>query len=231
MKKLLSIIVPVYNEEKTIKEILQKINDVNLEDISKEIIVVNDYSNDDTLNILNNECQYLVHKIINHEVNKGKGAALRTGINAANGDVIIIQDADFEYDPNDYLKIVKPLFEKKVDAVYGSRFLNKDNDTGYKKNRIANSFLTKFSNLMTGYRLTDMETCYKAFKKNIIKNIKIEENRFGFEPEITAKLSKNKVNLIEVPISYYPRTKEEGKKINYKDGIRAIYCIIKYKFK
>ena len=228
--KVLSIVIPVYNEKDFVIDLIKKVKDVNLNDIKKEIIVVDDCSTDGTKEILENNATELVNKLIFHEVNKGKGAALRTGFYHATGDVIIIQDADFEYDPNEYPQIVNPIFEGKADVVYGSRFLEGSNFSGYKQNKIANKVLTKLSNIMTGYKITDMETCYKAFKSDIIKSIELKENRFGFEPEITAKIANKKVKLIEVPISYYPRTKEEGKKINVKDGFRALYCIAKYKF-
>lgn len=230
MKKL-SIIIPVYNEKEYIECVVNKVNEINLDNVTKEIIIVDDASTDGTSEILDSKLSDKVSKIIHHDINKGKGGALKTGFDNATGDVIIIQDADLEYNPNDYKDIVMPIFEGKYDAVYGSRFLNGNKLSDYKSNHFANKFLTKFSNLLTGYNLTDMETCYKAFKSNIIKSINIEENRFGFEPEITAKLSKMKVKLLEVPISYNPRKKEEGKKICIKDGFRAIYCIIKYNLK
>ena len=199
-----------------------------LGNIKKEIIVIDDYSTDGTREILNKKCNNIVDKILFNECNQGKGAALKKGFSHATGDVVIIQDADLEYDPSEYEKIVTPIFNNETDVVYGSRFLKENQFNIYIQNKIANKFLTHFSNLLTGYKITDMETCYKAFKADIIKSIDIKENRFGFEPEITAKLSKKNVKLIEVPISYYPRTKSEGKKINFKDGIRALYCIIKY---
>jgi glycosyltransferase involved in cell wall biosynthesis len=195
--------------------------------IEKEIIIVDDCSSDNTRKILKKKINKKVDKIIYHEHNQGKGAALRTGIKEATGDVVIIQDADFEYDPNDYLKVVTPIFENKAEVVYGSRFLNKK-FKGYKKNIIANKFLTFLSNLFSHQKITDMETCYKAFKREVIQSITIEENRFGFEPEITAKIANKKIKIHEVEISYNPRTHADGKKINYKDGLRAIYCIIKY---
>jgi len=227
---ILSVVIPVYNEKNSIIEIINKVKSVYIENIQKEIIVVDDCSTDGTKEILIKEADKLVDKILFHEKNQGKGAALRTGFKHATGDVIIIQDADFEYDPNEYEKLVMPIFSGDVDVVYGSRFLS-NNKSWIIKNKIANKFLTFLSNIMTGYKITDMETCYKAFKSEIIKKIEIKENRFGFEPEVTIKLSKMKVNLIEVPISYYPRKKSEGKKINFKDGVRALYCILKYKFK
>ena len=166
-------------------------------------------------------------KIVYHEQNGGKGAALKTGFMHATGDVVIIQDADLEYDPMDYLKVVTPIVEGKAKVVYGSRFLHAK-AKGYLANRLANKGLTMFSNLFTHQKLTDMETCYKAFRRDIIQKVDIEEKRFGFEPEITAKISDMRIRIKEVPISYHPRTNEEGKKIGFKDGLRAIYCIIKY---
>ena len=223
----LSIIIPVYNEEKFIQDIIERVKNSNTGKIKKEIIIVDDCSFDNTRKILKKKINKKVDKIIYHEHNQGKGAALRTGIKEATGDVVIIQDADFEYDPNDYLKVVTPIFENKAEVVYGSRFLNKK-FKGYKKNIIANKFLTFLSNLFSHQKITDMETCYKAFKREVIQSITIEENRFGFEPEITAKIANKKIKIHEVEISYNPRTHEDGKKINYKDGLRAIYCIIKY---
>lgn len=226
--KKLSIIIPVYNEKNFIFELLQKVNSVDLGDIKKEIIVIDDYSTDGTREILSKKCNKLIDKLLFNDHNLGKGATLKKGFSHASGDIIIIQDADLEYDPSDYGKLVMPIFNNEADVVYGSRFLNKNQFNGYKQNQFANKLLTRLSNLFTGFKITDMETCYKAFKTSIIKSISIKENRFGFEPEITAKLSKLNIKLIEVPISYYPRTKSEGKKINIKDGFRALYCIIKY---
>lgn len=230
MEKVLSIVIPVYNEKDLVIDLIKKVKSVDLGDIRKEIIVIDDCSTDGTTDILKNEAENLVDKLLFHEVNQGKGAALRTGFKQATGNVVIVQDADFEYDPNEYPRVINPIFENKADVVYGSRFLNQREVRGYKQNVLANKLLTNLSNCMTGYKITDMETCYKAFKSEIIKSVDIKENRFGFEPEITAKIAKKKVKLIEVPISYYPRTKEEGKKINIKDGFRAIYCIAKYRF-
>jgi len=226
MQKL-SVVIPCYNEENHILELVKRVKAAPIE--NKEIIVVNDCSTDGTKQVLENEVKPLVSKIIDHKVNQGKGAALRTGIKAATGDIVIIQDADFEYDPRDYDKVVLPLINDEADVVYGSRFLGNNDNEGCKANRTANAFLTNLSNFFTGLKITDMETCYKAFKREIIQSISIEENRFGFEPEITAKVAKQKVRVKEVPISYNPRTKEEGKKIGYSDGLRAIYCILKYR--
>lgn len=225
-EKVLSIVIPCYNEENNIKEIVRRVLASPIK--NKEIIVVDDCSTDSTPGILANEIKPLVSKILYHKVNGGKGAALKTGFQAATGDVVIIQDADQEYDPMEYEKIVTPIFEDRADVVYGSRFKD-GNRKGYMTNRLANWFLTRLSNLFTGLDCTDMETCYKAFKREIIQSVDIQEKRFGFEPEITAKIAAMKVRFQEVPISYNPRTNEEGKKIGYRDGFRAMYCIWRYR--
>lgn len=224
---MLSVVVPCYNEKNNIQEIINK---VLLSPIpNKEIIVVDDKSTDGTSEILDKEIAPLVSKVIHHEVNQGKGGALRTGFQHATGDVVIIQDADLEYDPNEYPLVVNPIINDECDVCYGSRFLHQA-AKGYKANQMANKFLTGLSNIFTHLHLTDMETCYKCFKREVIQAVDIKENRFGFEPEITAKISKiGGVRVKEVPISYYPRTNEEGKKIGFKDGLRAIYCIWKYR--
>jgi len=223
----LSVIIPCFNEEKTIREIIDAVKNAPVP--NKELIIVDDFSTDGTRAILESEIKPLVSKIIYHEKNQGKGAALRTGFKAATGDIVIIQDSDMEYDPADYLVIVQPFLEDRADIVYGSRFLEKKNVGGYRMNYLANKGLTLISNIFTGLKLTDMETCYKAFLREIIQSVIIVENRFGFEPEITAKISKKNYRIVEVPINYNPRTKEEGKKIGFKDGLRALYCIIKYR--
>ncbi len=225
--KTLSVIIPCYNEEKNIEELLKRVNDVEINNIRKEIIVVDDCSTDDSRKVLEKN-KKIIQKILFHSENMGKGAALRTGIKNATGDYIIIQDGDLEYDPNEYENLLKPLINDECDVVYGSRFKNKVYK-GYISNKLANRFLTNLSNLFTHYKLTDMETCYKVFKSDIIKSIDLKENRFGFEPEVTSKLSKKKVKIKEVQIKYNPRTKNEGKKIGIKDGLRAIYCILKYR--
>lgn len=226
--KKLSIVMPVYNEKALIIEVLKKVRKLKIDNVDIELIVVDDYSTDGTRDILKKQGKKYIDKILYHDVNQGKGGALKTGFKETTGDVIIVQDADFEYDPMEIPNVVKPIFDGKADVCYGSRFLNGDSK-GYITNQLANKILTKLSNLMTGLNVTDMETCYKAFKSEIIKSIDIKEKRFGFEPEITAKLSKKKIKLVEVPISYYPRTIKEGKKINIFDGFRALYCIAKYK--
>ncbi len=223
---ILSVVIPCYNEIDSIYEIVNKVLESPIN--NKEIIVVDDCSTDGTSEFLDSTIYPLVGKVIHHETNQGKGGALRTGFQNATGDIVIVQDADLEYDPNDYPLIVMPIANGECDICYGSRFLNQ-RAKGYLKNRLANKFLTKMSNHFTRLRLTDMETCYKAFRREIIQSVDIKENRFGFEPEITAKVSKMNVKIKEVPISYYPRTNEEGKKIGFKDGLRAIYCIWKYR--
>ncbi len=223
----LSIVIPCYNEQSTIRTIVDAVLASPVK--NKEIIIVDDCSKDNTREVLKNEIQPLVNKIIFHDVNQGKGAALRTGIASATGDVVIIQDADLEYDPQEYPIILEPFLQDKADVVFGSRFMGGNaHRVVYYWHRLGNIFLTTLSNMFTNINLTDMETCYKAFKREIIQSIKIEENRFGFEPEITAKIAKTRCRIYEVGISYYGRTYEEGKKIGWKDGFRAIYCILKY---
>lgn len=224
-KVMLSIIIPCYNERENIIKILDKVDESPIP--NKEIIVVDDMSTDGTREILESQVRHRVSQLIYHEQNGGKGAALKTGFAHATGDVVIIQDADLEYDPIEYPQVIQPIVEGKARVVYGSRFLN-TKAKGYLANRMANKFLTFLSNLFTHQRLTDMETCYKAFRRDVIQKVDIQEKRFGFEPEITAKISDMRIKIHEVPISYYPRTSQEGKKIGFKDGLRAIYCIIKY---
>lgn len=224
----LSIVIPCYNEKNTIQNILEVVRKVPIQD--KEIIVVDDCSKDGTRNVLQNDLKHLVDRLILHEVNQGKGAALRTGFQAAKGDIVIVQDADLEYDPFEIPMVIEPIAQGKADVVFGSRFLGSGpHRVVYYWHRLGNMVLTTLSNMFTNINLTDMETCYKAFKREIIQSIKIEENRFGFEPEITAKIAKIKeIRIYEVGISYYGRTYAEGKKIGWKDGVRAIWCILKY---
>lgn len=226
--KLLSIVIPCYNERDHIRNIVRKVQASPIP--NKEIIVVDDCSTDGTMEVLERDIRPLVSQILYHKQNAGKGAALRTGFRAATGDVVIIQDADSEYDPMEYPKIVQPIFDGEADVVYGSRFLKGSNyENAYWQNIVANRLLTFLSNCFTGMHITDMETCYKAFRRDIIQSIDIQEERFGFEPEITAKIAKKKYRVKEVPISYYPRKKQEGKKIGYRDGLRALYCIWRYR--
>jgi len=224
----LSIIVPVYNERGTIVEILQRIQKTPFE---KEIIVIDDYSKDGTTDILRNlveSCQIPSIRVLYHAVNQGKGAALRTGISCASGDIVIIQDADLEYDPTEYPILIQPIVAGLADVVYGSRFLSGPHRVLFFWHSLGNKLLTLLSNMFTDLNLTDMETCYKAFRREIFTRITIEENRFGFEPEITAKVAKLRCRLYEVPISYFGRDYSEGKKITWKDGFSALYCILKY---
>ena len=223
----LTVIIPCYNERDTIAGIVEAVERSPVPD--KEIIIVDDHSTDGTRDILKNAIAPRVSRIIYHERNQGKGAALRTGIAAATGDIVIIQDADLEYDPQEYPLLIEPILAEKADVVYGSRFMGgRPHRVIYYWHSMGNWFLTTLSNMFTNINLTDMETCYKAFRREVVQSIRIEEDRFGFEPEITAKIAKKKCRVYEVGISYYGRTYTEGKKIGWKDGLRAIYCILKY---
>jgi glycosyltransferase involved in cell wall biosynthesis len=224
----LSVVIPCFNEAATIESIIGAVRDSSY--APKEIIVIDDCSSDGTQEILEKlKARGWIDHLVHHEINQGKGAALRTGFRQVTGDIVIVQDADLEYDPAEYPRLVKPILDGKADVVYGSRFMgDQPHRVLYFWHRVGNSFLTLLSNMLTNLNLTDMETCYKVFKRNVIQNIKIEEERFGFEPEITAKIAKMGCAIYEVGIAYYGRTYEQGKKIDWKDGLRAIYCILKY---
>jgi len=223
---MLSVVIPAYNEERTIEEIVGAVAAVPVE---KEIIVVDDCSRDGTLGVLQRLEGEGRIRLLRHEVNQGKGAALRTGFRAARGDMVIIQDADLEYDPGEYPRLIRPILDGKADVVFGSRFIGGDSHRVlYFWHSVGNRGLTLLSNALTNLNLTDMEVCYKVFRREVIEKITIEENRFGFEPEITAKVAKLGCRVYEVGVSYSGRTYAEGKKIGWKDGFRALWCILKY---
>ena len=234
MQKTLSIIIPAYNEERTIHLILDKVRTVQLiQDIQKEVIITNDCSSDNTEGAIQSYIQKYPEfniQYFRHEQNQGKGAALHTGIQKATGDFLIIQDADLEYNPEEYNILLQPMLDGFADVVYGSRFIGgKPHRILFFWHSIGNKWLTSLSNMFTNLNLTDMETCYKMFRSDIIKQLDLKEKRFGFEPEVTAKISRlSDIRIYEVGISYYGRSYDEGKKIGWKDGIRAIYCIVRY---
>ena len=223
----ITILIPVFNEVNTLKDVLQKVETVDFYGLEKEIILIDDYSTDGTREIYKD----LNYKVLYHDKNMGKGAALRTGFKEATGDIITIQDADTEYNPLDLLPLVKSIIDGEADVVYGSRFLNVDKSKNFMLTHfLGNKMLTIITNILYGAKLTDMETCYKVFKAEYIKNVQIKSNRFDFEPEITAKVLKQGAKLKEISISYNARTFEEGKKISWKDGFAAIFALIKFRF-
>jgi glycosyltransferase involved in cell wall biosynthesis len=223
----LSVVIPVFNEVDTIEQIVEAVQACGIEDL--EIILVDDGSTDGTRDVLRRKIESKVARVICHERNQGKGAALRTGFAAASGDVVIVQDADLEYDPSEYSKLIDPIVSGRADVVFGSRFAGGEpHRVLYFWHYVVNRFLTTLSNIFTNLNLTDMEVCYKVFRREILQQIRIEEDRFGFEPEITAKVAKLHCRIYEVGISYAGRTYGEGKKIGWRDGVRAIWCILKY---
>ena len=223
----ISVIIPCYNEEKTIEKIVNKILD--LKDLDLEIIIINDNSTDSSNTIIENKLKNKVYKVINNKINSGKGYSIRRGLSSTTGDIIIIQDADLEYEPNDYYKIIEPFKLGIADVVYGSRFIGSEKKRVlYFWHTMGNKFLTFLSNIFTNLNLTDMEVGYKAFKSDVIKQINLQEDRFGFEPEITAKIAKKNLRIYEIGISYLGRKYIDGKKITWKDGFSAIRCILKY---
>ncbi len=222
-----SIVIPVYNERDTIAEIVRRVQAVG---IHQEIVIVDDYSLDGTREVLLELAEQPDIRVLMHGYNRGKGAALRTAFAEVEGDVVMIQDADLEYDPQDYPKLLAPIERGETDVVYGSRFLENANQDPSRLHRFGNRLLTALSNRLTGQRLTDMETCYKVFRREVVQAIDFQQNRFGFEPEITAKLSRMGKQIVEVPISYDYRGYDEGKKIGLRDGLSAIWCILRYAF-
>ncbi len=225
----LSIVMPVYNEENFIREAVHRVKECDIGELEKEIIVVDDFSTDGTREILEKDIASLVDKVIYKEKNEGKGATIRRGFEHTTGDFVIIQDADLEYDPNEYKDLLAPMLAGKADVVYGSRFAGgQPHRVLFFWHSLGNKFLTLLSNMFTNLNLTDMECCYKLFRKEVLESITLEQNRFGIEPELTAKVAKGNWRIYEVGISYFGRTYAEGKKINWKDGVQAIWCILKY---
>ena len=223
----LSVVIPCYNEVNTIREVVDRVRDTG--DYEKEIIIVDDASKDGTKEVLERDIEPIVEKVIYHERNMGKGAALRSGFKRATGDVVVVQDADMEYDPGEFPLLMEPIEAGKADVVYGSRFVgSRAHRVVYFWHMMGNRFLTLLSNMFTNINLSDMESCYKMFRREVIQSIEIEEDRFGFEPEITAKIARGKYRIYEVGISYHGRTYAEGKKIGWRDGFRAIWVILKY---
>jgi len=227
----LSIVIPIYNEAATVLDLIQLVETAPL-GLEKELVLVDDCSRDGTREVLQRAAaDHPDWRLLFHDVNRGKGAALRTGFAAATGDFVIIQDADLEYDPREYPILLRPLLEGRADVVFGSRFQGGGpHRVCFFWHSLGNKFLTTLSNMMTNLNLTDMEVCYKVFRREVLQSLQLRENRFGFEVEITAKVARGKWRLYEVPISYYGRSYEEGKKITWKDGVRALWCIIKYRF-
>jgi len=224
----ITILIPVYNELNTLELIIQKVEETDLCGLEKEIILIDDYSTDGTREILKNlEAKY---KVLYHEKNQGKGAALRTGFKNMTGDVVIIQDADLEYNPKDYEELIKPVVEGRCDVVYGSRLMNKPDKSFMLTHLLGNKLITFVGNVLYGKKLTDLETCYKVFNRNILQGVEIKSNRFDFEPEITAKILKKKARFMEMPISYNGRGHDEGKKITWKDGFGAIWALVRFRF-
>ena len=225
----LSIVIPVYNEEKTLRQVVQQVQSVELP-LAREIILVDDASRDGSRAIIESLAGDGIRAFF-HAVNQGKGAALRTGFAQARGEIVLIQDADLEYDPHEYPKLLAPILADKADVVYGSRFVGSEaHRVLYFWHMVGNRFLTLLSNMLTNLNLTDMETCYKVFRREVLAGIAIREDRFGFEPEITAKVARQRLRIYEVGISYSGRTYQEGKKIGWRDGLRALYCIVRYRF-
>ncbi len=232
MGKTLSIVIPVYNENKLLPEILRQVEGVALPgDLTRQIVLIDDHSTDGTTDILKQMAEDRPdYKVVFHEKNQGKGAALRTGFQYATGDIVLIQDADLEYDPRDYPRLLAPILEGRADVVYGSRFVGETHRVLNYHHFLGNKVLTRLSNMCTGLYLTDMECCYKVFKREVLERFTIQEPRFGVEPEITAKLARMKdIRIYETPVGYNGRSYEEGKKINWKDGVSAIRCILKYR--